>query len=362
MRTGPQEKPSLRSLPDNLGKLGERGIVPDRLARMAVRRRLKKALKNPKETDAEYRTEAMRTLFEHLSSGPVAQSSARSSVWHSALPATFFEQVLGKHMQASCCLFESGITDFDEAGHAMLALIAERARIRDGQRILDLGCGWGAFSLWAARRFPHATVHAVTGSNMQREWIIARAKQRELSNLTVEACSINHFDPGESNFERIVSIEIFERVRNYRELLARCASWLDEHGRLFVHIAAHRHLAYQLTSEAPNDWMTRYFFTGQIMPSESLLAYFQRDLLLQEHWWLAGQHYRDTANSWLANMDAARDAIMPLMIESHGETEATRRFNRWRLFFMAMAEQFGYRRGNEWGIAQYLFSPRQVQR
>lgn len=341
-------------------ELCERGMVPDRLARAGMRRLLGQRLTTSTATNAEQRDAQMRAFLERASSGPIAQHTADANAQHYELPPAFFEKVLGTHLKYSGCLFESGIDDLDAAEHAMLALTAERARLRDGQQILDLGCGWGSFSLWAARRFPNAAIRAVSNSAAQRDWIAARAAERELANLTVESCDINHFNPGVSGFDRIVSIEMLEHMRNYRELFSRCASWLDDHGRLFVHVFAHKYLAYRFTDDSANDWMARYFFTGGVMPSENLFAHFQTDMLLRDSWWLSGTHYRDTANAWLARMDSQRDAVTVVMRETYGDAAAARWFNRWRMFFMAVAELFGYRDGNEWGIGHYLFTPRRA--
>ncbi|HET7315729.1 MAG TPA: cyclopropane-fatty-acyl-phospholipid synthase family protein [Salinisphaera sp.] len=341
-------------------ELCERGLVPDRLARAGMRRLIGRRLTDGQARDAGRRNEAMRAFLERASTGPIAQHTADANAQHYELPPAFFEAVLGAHLKYSGCLFESGIDDLDQAEHAMLALTAERARLRDGQRILDLGCGWGSFSLWAARRFPNARIRAVSNSNTQREWIAARSAASGLDNLCVETCDINRFDPGAGGFDRIVSIEMFEHMRNYRELFSRCASWLDDHGRMFVHVFAHKYLAYRFTDDSAGDWMARYFFTGGVMPSEHLFAHFQQHLLLRDSWWLSGAHYRDTANAWLARMDANRESVLAVMRETYGAADAERWFNRWRMFFMAVAELFGYRRGNEWGIGHYLFSPRRA--
>ncbi|RJS93748.1 cyclopropane-fatty-acyl-phospholipid synthase family protein [Salinisphaera sp. Q1T1-3] len=336
----------------------ERGLVPDPLARAGMRRLIGSRLRTPQARDPAARDAHMREFLARAASGPIAQHTADANAQHYELPPAFFEAVLGAHLKYSGCLFEKGIDDLDQAEHAMLALTAERARIRDGHRILDLGCGWGSFSLWAARRFPHAEIRAVSNSNGQREWIAARAAERGLTNLTVETCDINTFDPGDKRFDRIVSVEMFEHMRNYRALFGECARWLDDHGRLFVHVFAHKQLAYAFTNDSTNDWMARHFFTGGIMPSAHLFAHFQEDLILRDHWWLSGTHYRDTSNAWLARMDNARDRIMPVMTETYGAEHAERWFNRWRMFFMAVAELFGYAGGNEWGIGHYLFTPR----
>ena len=336
----------------------ERGWVPDSIARAGMRRLIASRLDAPEATDPVKRNDHMRAFLDRASSGPIAQHTADANAQHYEVPPAFFRTVLGAHLKYSGCLFEDGVTDLDTAEHAMLALTADRARIRDGHRILDLGCGWGSFSLWAAKRYPHAEILAVSNSNSQREWIETTAAERGLTNITVQTCDINTFEPGNKRFDRIVSIEMFEHMRNYRALFAQCANWLDDHGRLFVHVFAHKFFAYPFVDDSDNDWMARYFFTGGIMPSENLFARFQDDLILRESWWLSGQHYEATSNAWLARMDAAREDLMPLMIETYGQADAERWFNRWRMFFMAVAELFGYAGGNEWGIAHYLFTPR----
>ena len=335
----------------------ERGLVPDPIARVGMRRLIGSRLTSREARDPEWRSNYMRRFLERASTGPIAQHTEDANAQHYELPPAFFEYVLGAHRKYSGCLFEPGIKTLDQAEHAMLALYAERARLHDGQRILDLGCGWGSFALWAAKRFPSADILAVSNSNAQREAIEATASRLGLHNLQVQTCDINDFDPGEQRFDRVVSVEMFEHMRNYRELFARISRWLVDDGRLFVHVFAHKLLAYTFENDGDYDWMARYFFTGGIMPSEHLFAHFQEDMRLRKHWWLSGTHYRDTANSWLERMDAAEKPIMAIFRETYGDAEAERWFQRWRMFFMAVAELFGYNAGNEWGIAHYLFVP-----
>jgi len=341
-------------------ELCERGLVPDSLARAGMRQLIASRLSSPEARDPEQRDTHMRAFIERASTGPIAAHTDDANAQHYEVPPDFFKQVLGDHLKYSGCLFEPGIDNLAQAEHAMMALYAERARLRDGQRILDLGCGWGSFALWAAKRYPRAQILAVSNSNPQREFIQARAAERGLDNLTVLTCDINTFDPGDKRFDRIVSVEMFEHMRNYRELFARTARWLDDDGRLFVHVFAHKLLAYAFQTDGDYDWMARYFFTGGIMPSENLFAHFQHDLVLRDSWWLSGNHYRDTANAWLARMDAARPSILELFADTYGPDNAERWNNRWRMFFMAVAELFGYDEGNEWGIAHYLFEPRRT--
>lgn len=332
-------------------------MIPDPIARAGMRRLIASRLSSRQARDPEWRSTQMRRFLEQASSGPIAHHTEDANSQHYELPPAFFEHVLGSHRKYSGCLYEPGIESLDQAEHAMLALYVERARLHDGQRILDLGCGWGSFALWAAKRFPSAEILAVSNSNAQREAIEAMAAQRGLGNLRVQTCDINSFDPGEGQFDRIVSVEMFEHMRNYRELFARISRWLADDGRLFVHVFAHKLLAYPFEDEGESDWMARHFFTGGVMPSANLFAHFQRDLRLRDHWWLSGNHYRDTSNAWLARMDAAREPIMAIFRETYGADDAERWFQRWRMFFMAVAELFGYDDGNEWGIGHYVFEP-----
>lgn len=338
----------------------ERGMIPDPIARAGMRRLIATRLTSREALEPEWRSKQMRRFIERASTGPIAQHTEDANAQHYELPPSFFEHVLGAHRKYSGCLFEPGIESLDQAEHAMLALYAERARLHDGQRILDLGCGWGSFALWAAKRYPSATILAVSNSSAQRAAIERMASERGLKNLTVETCDINSFDPGERQFDRIVSVEMFEHMRNYRELFARINRWLADDGRLFVHVFAHKLLAYAFQDDGEYDWMARHFFTGGVMPSEHLFAHFQNDLVLHNHWWLSGNHYRDTSNAWLDRMDAAQAPIMTIFRDTYG-ADAERWFQRWRMFFMAVAELFGYADGNEWGIAHYVFLPRRAQ-
>ncbi len=331
----------------------ERGLMPDRIIRAGMRRRIANRIASRLAHDPEHRSAQLRAFIERASTGPITPHST-AKAGHHELPAAFFSRVLGAHMKYSGCLFEPGIDNLNQAEHAMLALYAERARLRDGLKILDLGCGWGAFALWAAKRYPRASIHAVAEAEVQRQYLSAVATERGLDNLTVATGDINGFDPGAAVFDRIVSVEVFEHLRNYRALFARIARWLRPDGRLFAHVFAHPQFAYTL---ADNDGLARHFFTG-IMPSENLFARFQNDLVLRDAWWLSGTHYRDTAQAWLARLDTARDPIERLFADTYGPADARRWVQRLRLFFMAIAELFGYRQGHEWGIAHYLFGPR----
>lgn len=339
-------------------ELCERGLVPDWLARAGMRRLIATRLDSPEAREGEARNHALHDFLAYASSGPIAQHTARANAQHYEVPPAFFRQVLGPRLKYSGCLFTQDGMSVQQAEDAMLECYARRARLEDDQHVLDLGCGWGSFALWAADRYPGSQVLAVSNSDGQREFIQAAARQRGLDNLRVQTCDINAFDPGTAVFDRIVSVEMFEHMRNYRELMARIRSWLVDDGKLFVHIFCHKLLAYPFTTDGDYDWMGRYFFTGGVMPSEHMLLHFQQNMALDTHWWLSGKHYQATANAWLARMDQNRAAIRQLFGQVWSEAKAGRWVQRWRMFFMAVAELFGYRGGNEWGIGHYLFTPR----
>lgn len=336
----------------------EQGRLPEWLCRALVRRRIGTCLKALKVNDAQRYDEITQELLRHTNSGPLMSRRSAQDSWQESFPPDFHQRVLGPYMHTGAGLFESGINELERAEHAMLALIAERAHIRDGHRILDLGCGWGAFSFWAAKRFPHANVHAVADNTLQREWLRARAHELGFDNIHVDAGDIKHFAPEARQFDRIVMIDTFARLRNVREMLARCARWLDDYGRLLIHTPAHRHLACRLQEKTDQLRPAITIFEGEFMPGANLPAFFQSDLQLREHWWLTGQHHQKTANAWLRRLEAARDQLTAMLRDTSGdEMRAKQQLHQWRSHLMEISEFFGYGHGQEWGTAQYLFEP-----
>jgi cyclopropane-fatty-acyl-phospholipid synthase len=350
----------------NAIELCERGLVPDALARFGMRRLVAQRLAEESAGDVGARQAA---LLRQLREGPVAIHTGDANAQHYEVPAEFFRLHLGPRLKYSCCLYERPGATLAQAEEAMLELYAQRARLADGQRILDLGCGWGSLSLWLARRYPRARITALSNSQGQRAFIEQRAREQGLRNLRVITADVATFDPpagipeaelagtgfaaGEA-FDRVVSIEMFEHMRNYGLLLARIARWLAPGGRLFVHIFAHRTLAYPFEVRDGSDWMSRHFFTGGLMPSRDLLGAFQDDLRLERQWWVDGTHYQRTAEDWLAGLDGRRGEALAVLRGAYGPG-APRALQRWRMFYMAVAELFGFRGGSEWGVGHYRF-------
>jgi len=327
--------------------LAERGLVPDAAIRAGIRHVLRRRVRDELRLDR-------RAAFEReLDASPIALLPEHANRQHYDVPAELFELTLGPQLKYSACLFERPDATLAEAEEAMLALTAQRARLADGQRILDLGCGWGSLSLWIARRFPRARVLAISNSASQRAFIEARAPR----NLEVRTVDVNELDLDE-RFDRVVSVEMFEHVRNHAALLERTARWLDDQGELFVHHFCHRTLTYPYETAGSDDWMARHFFTGGIMPSADLLTRHQRHLRVRERWLVNGLHYSRTLRAWLANLDRNAAAALPVLARAYPPGTERRWLMRWRIFHLACAELFATGGGEEWLVAHYRFERR----
>lgn len=337
-------------------KWAEEGKVPDAVIRMGIRRLLARRLK---EERAAGKDESIDAFVAELDGSPVAVETDAANEQHYEVPPAYFAKVLGRRLKYSCTWWEAGETDLDASEEAMLALTAERADIRDGHRVLELGCGWGSFSLWVAERFPGSEIVAVSNSRTQRAFIEEQAEARGLGNIRVITADMNTFAPPDT-FDRVVSIEMFEHMKNYRRLMKRIASWLRPGGKLFVHIFVHRTYAYPFEDEGDSaDWMARYFFTGGNMPSDDLLLRFQDHFAIERHWRVNGNHYSKTLEAWLRRQDAVEAEILPLFRETYGDDAAAKLWlRRWRIFYMACSELFRHGDGWEWFVAHYRFMKR----
>ncbi|HMB55988.1 MAG TPA: cyclopropane-fatty-acyl-phospholipid synthase family protein [Arenimonas sp.] len=336
--------------------LCERGLIPDPLTRYGIRRLCSQRLREEGAFDLDQADRRFRELLLDLRKSPIAIETAAANEQHYEVPTRFFQLCLGERLKYSSCYYPRGDESLDEAENAMLALYGERAELADGQQILELGCGWGSLTLWMAERYPNARITAVSNSNSQREHIEAVCRARGWGNVRVITCDVNRLALDAAQFDRCVSIEMFEHMRNYDTLFARIAGWLKPGGKLFVHIFCHRSLMYPFETEGDDNWMGRYFFTGGLMPSADTLLHFQQQLAIEQRWLLPGTHYQKTSNHWLANQDAHRDEVLQVLTAAYGAAEAERWHQRWRIFWMSCAELFGYDGGREWLVAHYRFA------
>jgi len=335
--------------------LTERGLVPDAIVRAGIRRVCRERLREINAGGAAGAGARHRDLLDALRTGPIALVPEKANEQHYEAPVELFERALGPHLKYSCGYWPDGVSTLADAESAALRLTCERARIGDRQDILELGCGWGSLTLWMAEHYPDSRIMAVSNSHRQRRFISARAAARGLNNVEVITADMNAFTT-DRRFDRVVSVEMFEHMHNYRALLERVAGLMRPDATLFVHIFCHRTFAYPYATDGPGNWLGRHFFTGGLMPNESLLFDFQDHVHVSARWRWDGTHYARTANAWLANLDAARTELMPVMARAYGAGDARRWFERWRVFFMACAELFAYDEGREWLVGHYLLA------
>lgn len=336
-------------------KAVERGWVPDSIVRSGIRslcRQRMREIQIPQAQQSQHLDEFVRNMGK----APVAPLVHKANEQHYEVPAAFFQQVLGAQLKYSSAFWD-GVDTLDEAEVQALVLSCEHADLKDGQQVLELGCGWGSLTLWMAKRYPNSSITAVSNSHSQRRFIEQRAMEAGLGNVRVITADINHFSI-DQGFDRIVSVEMFEHLRNYASIFDRVAGWLKPDGRFFMHIFCHHSTPYLFEVRDDTDWMSRYFFSGGMMPSADLPLKFQDSLCFKNRWDWSGVEYQKTAEAWLDKLDAARDEVFAIFSDTYGPADAKMWINRWRIFFMACAELFGMRGGDEWRVSHFLFNKR----
>lgn len=331
-----------------------RGLIPEPVIRLSIQQLLRKRLSDESKSDVTENQEQLNRLIKQLKDSPIAIETGEANRQHYELPPEFFKLVMGRWLKYSSGLWDPNTRELSEAEENMLMLYLQRAGIQDGMEILELGCGWGSFSLFVSKRFPNCKVTGVSNSGPQKAFIMGRAQDLGIRNLEIVTQDVNKFEI-DRKFDRIVSIEMFEHMRNYEKLLGRISGWLKPEGKLFVHIFTHKNLAYLFEDNDASDWLTRNFFSGGIMPSDHLLFYFNKDLRVDQHWVVNGQNYQKTAEAWLGNMKKNEPEIMKIFA-THYKGDAQKWWNFWKIFFMSCAELWGFRQGNEWHVSHYLFS------
>lgn len=333
----------------------EKNKIPDSLIRVGIRKLLKQRLRGENKGSSEAQQAHLMALIDELKASPIAINTEDANEQHYEVPTEFYQYCLGRHLKYSSGYWKEGVSDIDTAEKDMLELTCQRAELLNGQTVLELGCGWGSLSLFMAARYPQSNFTVVSNSRTQKIYIDEEARKRNLTNLTVITVNINDFKP-EQTYDRVVSVEMFEHMRNYKKLMNLVANALKPDGKLFVHIFTHKEYAYKFEVIDETDWMSKYFFTGGIMPSDNLLLYFNEDLHIEKHWRVSGTHYAKTSEAWLKNMDAHKAQIIPLFETTYGKHQALKWWVYWRLFYLACAELWAFNNGNEWLVSHYLFN------
>lgn len=334
-------------------KIAEKGWVPEGLLRLGIRQRVKDRLEESVEEAGGNHARSLRQFTDLMRSSEVAKVPQMANDQHYEIPASFYDLVLGPHKKYSSCYFSHPELDLEHAEAEMLGLTCQRAQLRNGQSILELGCGWGSLSLWMARHYPNSKILSVSNSHSQREHIEEITRKEGLNNLEILTCDMNQFHPSEK-YDRIVSVEMFEHMRNWEELLGRLHPALNSDGKLFLHVFCHKIYAYPFEVHGSDDWMARHFFTGGMMPSHDIFDHLNTPFEVEESIFVSGRHYQLTSDAWLSNLDERKGDILPILSETYGSRFTTTWFHRWRLFFIACSELFGYQGGNQWGLSHHL--------
>jgi len=335
-------------------KLAEKGILPDPLIRLGIKRLCGQRLSEVSALGPEALEESHQQWIDLSTTSPIAIVPEKANEQHYEVPPRFFELVLGANLKYSSGYWSKGVSSLDESEHEMLKITCERAGLVDGQDILELGCGWGSLTCFMAQKFPNSKITAVSNSKDQRNFIEQKNDKLNLQNIKVITADMNDFSTDEK-FDRVVSIEMFEHMRNYDELLKRIDGWLNQNGKLFIHVFSHKKIAYPFEDKGDGDWMAREFFSGGQMPSHRLLMSFPGRMKAEASWRVDGTHYEKTSRAWLEKMDKNKKAVVKVFSNTYGEKTANIWFQRWRIFFMSCEVLFGFNEGSEWGVSHYLF-------
>ncbi len=338
----------------NIDQILTKGILPDALIRFGIRGLLKQRLNQETRNTNEDQQNAFMELVGKLRQSTLAVNTDDANNQHYEVPTEFYKYSLGNNLKYSCAYWDEKTVSLDMAEEGMLSLTCERAGIKNGEEVLELGCGWGSLSLYMAKLFPDCKITSVSNSRSQKDYIDSEIARRGLRNINIITADINHFTTGK-RFDRIVSVEMFEHVRNYELLFSKIYSFLKPGGELFTHIFVHSKFDYLFEVKDESDWMTKYFFSGGIMPSNQLLLYFAKNFEILNHWIVNGIHYEKTANAWLKNMDKNKKGILDIFAKVYGEQNKIKWWVNWRVFFMSCAELWGYNEGNEWFVSHYKF-------
>ena len=334
--------------------LAEKGFLPDLLIRLGIKRLCGQRLSEANTLGLEALENSHQQWIDLLTKSPVAIVPEKANEQHYEVPPQFFELVLGANLKYSSGYWSKEVFSLDESELEMLKITCERAGLVDGQDILELGCGWGSLTCFMAQKFPNSKITAVSNSKDQRNFIQQKNDKLNLQNIKVVTADMNDFSTDEK-FDRVISIEMFEHMRNYDELLKRIDGWLKQNGKLFVHIFSHKEVAYPFEDKGDGDWMAREFFSGGQMPSHRLLMSFPDRMKIEKDWRVSGTHYEKTSLAWLRKMDTNKIEVLELFKTTYGEKDASEWFQRWRIFFMSCEVLFGFNEGSEWGVSHYLF-------
>ena len=335
-------------------KLAEKKLIPDFVIRQGIRILLKKRINSLVSNNPEENIQDKIQFIKKMNLSSIAVVPELANDQHYEIPAEFYNYCLGKHKKYSSCYWGDKTKNLNEAELLSLKLTSKHAKLTNGLNILELGCGWGSLTFWMAKQYPKSKITTVSNSSSQRLYILEQAKKRKLKNISVITEDMNTFNP-KVKYDRVVSVEMIEHMRNHKKLFQKIASWLKQDGLFFMHIFVHKSQPYLFEVQESDDWMSQYFFSGGMMPSEDLPLFFQNDLKIIDQWSWSGVHYEKTANAWLKNIDLNKNKVMPVLEDIYGEKDSKKWFQRWRIFFMSCAELWGYENGKEWKVVHYLF-------